>query len=818
MNPINKKLLGISFGLACVWPSFSATPIVIDGQEYAVDTLELHQVGPGTQWMRLRLPGYPLNVNLLTVDLNDPNVRIETTQANEQLFGTERLVDAAKRQTAPGHTAIAGANGNFWCVSQSYPYSEMLLGTTFNANLRNGKILTETNCHADQWDTGPARIGEIGITPDGRAFSDHFKWQGVIKLGDGSEAVIHGANKVVRDDELVMINSYFGPVTPFKPADMVWREGSGRWGFDKRPGVSTEVYLKLADGSNWSAGRDIEFEVVSKRTDAGDGTLGQADLALVARGNSKAFLDKLEPGQKIKLNYAWTTMDGQPIEFDNMIGGNGQVMIDGELTSVCQESENCALVYSKTGYGASADHKKFYIIVIDKSTDSRYGGSSGCTSAVMCQIARHYGCANMTNLDSGGSAQMFVLDKIQNTTTESSPRAVANGMMVYSVAPVDEAIARIEFYDRAISLPTMATTTPVVWGYNKYGHLVTTDLQGVTFSVDSSVGSTASDGTIVVAGTVGAKSILTANYQGLTASVPFEVIEAPFAFLSENIVTDSNEEPIFFKSTVAGTDYVYEPVNVEWGIETLEGEGQVVAIDGSMMKGLSNGKVKVTADMGGRQASAIIRVQLPEAEYMSLMNTAINPDDWKISRTSVKTATITPIGSQGGFRLNYNVSSARGPKVTVARDMELWGCPKAFSLDLDPGESGLVSVAVTVLPANSNRTVTMTLEPDSDHAGFLTVPLYEGERDLTFFPVTLKNIQFVPASKTGEYSVDVRTLGTRYDMTNAVENIECDVVGDSEAETEWFDMRGVKVNPANLAPGIYVRKQGEKTSKIVVNP
>ena len=112
----------------------------------------------------------------------------------------------------------------------------------------------------------------------------------------------------------------------------------------------------------------------------------------------------------------------------------------------------------------------------------------------------------------------------------------------------------------------------------------------------------------------------------------------------------------------------------------------------------------------------------------------------------------------------------------------------------------------------------MTLESDSDHAGFMTVPLYEGERDLTFFPVTLKNIQFVPASKTGEYSVDVRTLGTRYDMTNAVENIECDVVGDSEAEIEWFDMRGVKVNPANLAPGIYVRKQGEKTSKIVVNP
>ncbi|MDE6396475.1 MAG: hypothetical protein K2K84_04315, partial [Muribaculaceae bacterium] len=296
---MNKSLLSLVLCCATMIPVQANTPIVIDGQEYAVDTIEMHQVGPGTQWMRLRIPQYPLNVNLLTVDLNDPNVKVETTQANEQLFGTERLVDAAKRQTTPGHTAIAGANGNFWCVSQSYPYSDLLLGTTFNANLRNGKILTETNCHADQWDTGPARIGEIGITPDGRAFSDHFRWQGSIKLEDGSEAVIHGANKVVRDDELVMVNSYFGKETPFKPADMIWLEGSGRWGFQKRPGVSTEVYLKLVDGSSWSAGRDIEFEVVSKRADAGDGTLGEADLALVARGGSKPVLDKLEPGQKI---------------------------------------------------------------------------------------------------------------------------------------------------------------------------------------------------------------------------------------------------------------------------------------------------------------------------------------------------------------------------------------------------------------------------------------------------------------------------------------------------------------------------------------
>ncbi|MDE6396721.1 MAG: phosphodiester glycosidase family protein, partial [Muribaculaceae bacterium] len=364
-----------------------------------------------------------------------------------------------------------------------------------------------------------------------------------------------------------------------------------------------------------------------------------------------------------------------------------------------------------------------YIIVIDKSNDTRYGGSSGCTSAVMCQIARHYGCSNMTNLDSGGSAQMFVLDKIQNTTTEGTPRAVANGMMVYSVAPVDETIARIEFFDRRISLPTSATVRPVVWGYNKYGQLVSDDVDGVTFAVDQTVGSTVSDGKIVVAGPNGATGYVVADYNGIQAKVPIDVIEAPFGFLSDNIVTDSNDEPVFFKSSVSGTDYVYQPANVEWGIEILEGEAPVLTVENNVMKGVSNGKVRLTADMGGRQASTTVRVQLPAAEYMPVLNSAINTDDWKINRTSVKTAAMTPIGNEGGFRLTYNVSSSRGPKVTVARDIELWGCPKSFSLDLDPGESGMTSVAVTVLPANSTRTVTLTLEADAANPGFLTAPL-----------------------------------------------------------------------------------------------
>lgn len=93
------------------------------------------------------------------------------------------------------------------------------------------------------------------------------------------------------------------------------------------------------------------------------------------------------------------------------------------------------MIYSRTGYGCSEDGKTLYIIVIDKSTDPTYGTSAGCNTATMCEIARYFGCYNMANFDAGGSAEMMVEGAIINTTTESTPRAVANGMMIFSVNP-----------------------------------------------------------------------------------------------------------------------------------------------------------------------------------------------------------------------------------------------------------------------------------------------------------------------------------------------------------------------------------------------
>lgn len=817
MNKLTLLLCGVLTSAT----ASAADCIIIDGNEYPVDTLIERQVGPGTTYMRLRLPSYPLNVNMLRVDMTDPNVRVETTQANEALFGTERLVAAAERQSAPGHRAVAGANGNFWCVSQSYPYSDFLVGTTFNANLRNGVIITETNCAADQWDRGPEYIGELGITPDGRVFSDHFRWVGTATSESMGAQAIQGANKVVHADEIVMFNSYYGKTNTMKCADWVWRDTSNRWGFDLVHGVATEVYLRIVPGQKWSAGGDIAFEVVSVVDDTDMGTMGDHDLVLVGRDSRRDALRKLTPGDRVTLNYAWTTLDGTPIEFENMIGGNGLVMANGELTELNTISENCALLYSKTGYGASADHKTLYIFVIDKSTDPVYGTSAGCTSAVMCQIARHYGCANLNNFDSGGSAQMFVTDRIVNTTTESNPRAVANGMLVYATSPDDDAITRLEFAERTIAVPTYAAIAPTMLGYNKYGALVSTNVEGVTFSADPAIGATNADGSKFVAGSSAATGILTATLNGVSVSKTIEVVEAEFAFRIPYMIVDKKEEPLMMTSVVGGETFTYRPENVEWSVTDYTTEEAPVAIDSEgNIVAVCEGTATVTATIGDRSASARVSAEFLNDHVVAEMIEAgpVNPADWKITKAATSAPVMTAHESDSyDFDLDFNVTSARGPRVTVAKDIRLHALP-LFITAIIECDKPLSDITLTFLCANSSRTTSVKMHPEPNnyywgYMGDMVNDVVADKTDRAIYPLTFKSLQFTPEG-TGEHHITVRNLENAYDIIAGIEDVITDAPDGPEC---WYNLSGIPVDHTrDLAPGLYIRRQGHISEKVLI--
>lgn len=497
----------------------NAEDIQIGDNTYNADIIIERKIGPGTLYRRIRLPEYAetgLNVNLVTVDLNNPYNRIETTVANESAKGTELLTDAAKRLDATSHHPLAAANANFWIVGSQKEYP-LYAGITRNASVRNGTLVTESNKNKEIWDGGTERTGVVTVSYDKTLNIDYCKPTLCFKKApSGTEKNIQTCNKGFQAKAYAMYNSFYGGDREFMPY-YIGKDNNGKDQYKLKEDVSDgiEVYLKMNEGEKWSGGNDIGFTVkeVKKNTNA-RGKLGDYDLAIVSFGGAN---QTLKVGDPVVLKYYWTFEGDITPVVEQAIGGNAMVMRKGELTEHNYNEDYNSMVYSRTAYGCSEDGKTLYMIVVDKSTDPVYGKSAGCPTSVMCEIAKHFGCWNMSNFDAGGSAEMMIDYEIVNKTTEAAPRPVANGWMVFSIAPEgDTRLASLEFDHPQINLQAGESFTPVILGYNIYGELINKNITDFTMSCPPEIGSC--NGKVFTAGKIPASAPLTVSVGNLSVS------------------------------------------------------------------------------------------------------------------------------------------------------------------------------------------------------------------------------------------------------------------------------------------------------------
>ncbi|MCH5220261.1 MAG: phosphodiester glycosidase family protein [Muribaculaceae bacterium] len=799
-------LLGLGilfFGTA----TYAADIVELNGKNYEITTLADRDLGPGVRYTRLRIPGYPLNVNLLRIDVTNPYNSVEVQQASEKLYSTESLVAGAKRNSYEGHVALAGANANFWCVASQPPYSDQLIGVTYNGNLKNGKIITETNCKNDKYNGGLKHTGITGISTDNKVYSSNqFKWEGWISSDATGDLEIYQCNKVVRDGELALYNSYYPSARTFRCVNV-----SADNHFVIVPNCATEVYLTMDEGEEWSAGDNMTFTVKDVKTDAGAGSLGNYDLALVGRGDNATALAKLSAGDKVTVHYNWIDPDGNKVKMNNLVGGNAQVLINGELTSYNTSENYNSQVYSRTGYGCNEDGTVLYIIVIDKATDPVYGTSAGCSTTVMCQIAMHYGCTSMTNFDAGGSAMMMVGDQIINKTTEGSPRAVANGMVAFSTAPVDNTVTRLEFFDYDLKTPVYATVTPRVIAFNQYGAVIDDNFTGYTLTCPEEAGACA-DNTFTAGGT-GMTTQLTASYNGVTVTKDITIVEPELSLRIKPILIDLHREyPLEVTALVDGNEFVYDPAVLNWEVS----QANIINIDErGVLTGVAEGTTEISGSVGSFTDGTTVTVE----ESQSAVMTVESDVDWKLSYTSTKNGDVKPKGNVGGFGLDFNVSSTRGPKITVAKDVTLYSLPDALEFTVASGTTSIKSILVSLQPANESRPVTYTYENELAEGTETTVRIDMSEfgdpNDLAFYPVTFKSLAFNINGPTGYRHLDINSLFACYNQFTSVETVIPDQGTDNLIET-YYNLEGIRLGSTVTQPGLYIKVSGGKASKVII--
>lgn len=710
--------------MLCLSSISAPRKVLLNGREYAVDTIMRRQVGPGIMHTRVRVPDYPLNAYVLEMDMTNTYNRVETTQAYNSLGRTELLVNAYKRHKEQGKKPIAGCNGSFWCVTGSGEPKNWMLGSPFGGEVVNDTLYLNTNTSADTWNGGPARASSTIIDTDKRVHVGPHQWFGYVKSSkfDAAQEIIQ-VNKRVDTGQLTLFNHAIGRNhTFYAVADCHY------------------VYLKLKSGERWTTASDITFEVAEVKLNANNQVLGDYDACLVGDGNYKAQLERLASGDEVTINHYWIALqeeDKSPIKVENMLEGNAWIMLHGEITHRATDETYNTQTYSKCAYGNNKEGNKLFMLVIDMSTHPEYGRSAGCNTTVMANLFKFL-CPelwNLTNNDAGGSAQMMVDGVVVNKTTEATPRAVANGMLMFSVAPEEEAdvVASLAFDELHIASPTYFSIAPKVLAYNKYGELIADGLEGVTYTCSESVGEPSADGSkIEVGGNVG-QGTITAHYGGVEVTAPIEVVNSVFAIrIKPKILIDNvRTYPLEVTTELNGEQLVCDARRFVWTV----GDADVAQIEDGVLRGISEGTTTITAALDGLSDQTTVTVEVaptPEIEETFA--------DWTLSSANLSTDAV--LDAEGNVSFGYQ--GARKAQIVLEKDMTFYSLPDHLIYDVETS-TRLVYVEMDIRPGNSE--VENLVRPTGvTAAGKYQFDLIEHVGDLSDlknYPIVIKSVRYL---------------------------------------------------------------------------
>ena len=260
-------------------------------------------------------------------------------------------------------------------------------------------------------------------------------------------------------------------------------------------------------------------------------------IITVSGDRKQPLLDNFNVGDEVKLNMG-TTPNLENIKF--AIGGGSIILKNGVPTN---SNINIKGDQPRTGLGISKDGKELIIATID----GRNTSYKGVSQEIFAVILRDLGAYNAINLDGGGSTTMAVkpvdeqVAKVVNRPSDGGQRRVVNGVGVFSNAPKGElSYIKVTTDDANMFLNTSRRFS--IKGYDQYHNPIEVNQAGVEYSFEGIEGEM--EGNLLKAKSKG-KATITANYNGLTASMDVKVLDEVKSFTPAldkfNISTNSQK-------------------------------------------------------------------------------------------------------------------------------------------------------------------------------------------------------------------------------------------------------------------------------------
>lgn len=696
-----KKLILLFSLVSVFFFTAQSQTLLVDGVNYSVDTLENHQVGPGTQYVALRLLATNrLDVYFLKTDLKNPHIQVRTALGQDSIYSGERPSALAKRKSTEGAFYFAGTNGDFY-------------NTTGYVGYPIGGSMVENEIAKTPIDWNAFVIDDQKIPDIGKV-----SYSGSVKT-ESSEWTINTVNHLRNENSLVLYNRHNGLYT-------------------RTNAYGTEVLIQLLEGTSWATNRPLKAKVLKVAKGVGSMAIPKGQAVLSGHGTAAEFLNNLKENDAIEINLNLTVNSNSTSNFTQMTGGDSYATMlkDGAIEEANVWNER----HPRTAIGYSQNKDTLIMCVVDGR-----GLSAGVTTKQLAFLMKSAGAYTAFNMDGGGSTSMYVAEYNGPVNKNSDPggeRAVSNSIFVVSTAPTDNAITEIKPHETSTSLPYLGEYIPKFYAYNQYGTLISSDLQGVVLSCPPSLG-TISGNKLIASGNTPGK--LTATYNGnvvTTIDINFLPVSAIKIRLDTVLIDNRSEYPIEVLASTSAGDALISAAAFNWVVENPE----ICKVENGLVKALKNGMTKLTGSIDGVTDDLIVKVEIPAAA--TITGDSILQKEWTMTASSFLNAKLSnenlPESWTTGSAVNFVYAIGRAPFIKLAHKKTFYGLPDTVKLVMNLGDIAM-SKAIVTLQNNLGNNVTTEFTAFKQNTDFsLDIPVDKifSASDKAIYPVKFDNVNF----------------------------------------------------------------------------
>lgn len=792
--------LGAIFAVSSM--SDAANTININGSDHAIDTIvPKHYIGPGTLYAFYELPTRPLKIHVLEVDLTNPYVQMETCNGGAKAVGTEKPTAMWARNDAPGHEMIAAHNGDFYTT------------TSGEAGMSRMGMFSDGECIFN-----PVGQPLLVLSGDRNLYTDYVNFSATL-THNGNSTRIHTLNMhqlefdAADDSErMILYTNSYGTTT---------NATSG----------GTKVVVKPIEGEfKFASNCTLACIVESVADNTGATEIPTGCAVLYGTGANATFLQGLTAGDECTISIT-NSLPSYPdvTEIKEAMGGSGHFIIKNGEVVISGNPD----IHPRTFMGISQDRKTVYAVCVD----GRWNESAGVTLDDEGRILQVLGAWDGINLDGGGSTGMVVHGVQQNHPSDGIERAVGNGILYFSNAPIDDNIASLGFEPRAYNVPITARFTPAIYGYNQYGVLKSRHLDGVSYTCDPEVGTIIND-TVFVASEEIASGYIYASYNGITAKQYVTTIMSPLSLDCDSMIVDNRRGyNIQMSAPIGNFTYGVDAASVNWSIA----DASICSIEDGKVTGITNGSTTISGVSANFTGDVHITVEIPE-NVTQPVDTFDVAEDWTLKQSGGKNLAMTPYRNGCIFTYTGN-GSARGAYFSIAGDMTTYSLPYGLRLEVNPGDALVKKVTLTTITRKKER-VTVTFFDDANGLPKNTSTMlyanfndFINAEDNTNYPLQFNTLRFdMGASASGtDFTVQVPRFEQLYGDPSGVESVTTTsatlrlypnpvtagepvtIEAEGDVLVEIYNINGVKVanhkisgtsaiSTDNLSSGIYIVK------------